>query len=559
MKENKIKQLSAFDVIAAPITFILTHAFFTKLFVWNYEWEFGICYLLIFIFATIYISSKTGFKKTAVFPAAVAILITLSVFLHGMSELFFLALVFLIFVSGYYCLCLTGCAKNSSGSYFFLLDIFRSEVSVPWLNIFLPLFSLKTLKKDTNKNKRLLDKKTLSIALGMLCAIPVLLVVVPLLLDSDAAFESVMGTAFSKIRELLEKFFENNISSFWNDFLFNFLFIFPFSLIFAPYIFSVMFSFRHGVYRDDYKNTAPSFSSLRKVSVSVFCGFLGVISIVYLVYLFSQTAYFFSAFSGQLPNGMKITVTEYARRGFFEMAKIAGVNLCLIAVSVLFSKRNGAKLHRAVRYLCLFLSVFTVILISTSVSKIILYMAQMGLTEKRIYVFLFDIVLIVTFVAVIIRLFRESFPYMKVILSFACIVFTLLNLVNVRGIIASYNTQMFLEGKIEAEFASDIYNYWFNEIEHLDKLAQCDNKIISTQAKYKIGSDMVGMFEKGKIVFNEGDITAVECFDQYKAMIYCKENEKRFFEYYKIYKESEEDLYNNLTDLTDIENIEVQK
>ena len=48
------------------------------------------------------------------------------------------------------------------------------------------------------------------------------------------------------------------------------------------------------------------------------CVALGMISLVYVLYLVSQLAYFSGGFSGILPKGY--TMAEYARRGFFEMA-----------------------------------------------------------------------------------------------------------------------------------------------------------------------------------------------------------------------------------------------
>jgi hypothetical protein len=83
--------------------------------------------------------------------------------------------------------------------------------------------------------------------------------------------------------------------------------------------------------------------------------FLTVISLTYLVYLFSQLAYFFSAFNGFLPEGYTRTASAFARRGFFEMFAICAINILIISIISAFSKREGGKPSLAVRLLSLFI------------------------------------------------------------------------------------------------------------------------------------------------------------------------------------------------------------
>ena len=66
---------------------------------------------------------------------------------------------------------------------------------------------------------------------------------------------------------------------------------------------------------------------------------LGAVCAVYLAYLFSQLAYFVGGFSGILPEGF--TRAEYARRGFFEMTCLAGVNLALMTFGVGKVRHSG--------------------------------------------------------------------------------------------------------------------------------------------------------------------------------------------------------------------------
>lgn len=544
MKEKKCVKMSRLDLFAMAAVFVLTYYIMNSLIDFAIALPFTLSYVAVFIFASVYIISKNGFKKEGVFSGIICVLISLSFALHGEESHFILAFLVLIFLSGAYCVELTDSAKHSSGSYFYLLDVLKCEVSIPLKNLFLPLCSLKTLKKTPDVKEKKEHKRFFGILLGFICAVPVLLIVIPLLIDSDAAFESMTASAVNKIKLIADALFKKVPSSYdFGDFL---LTLIP-TAIFAPYIYSVMFSFRHGLCKEENKNTAEKYAKLRSISPNIFTGFLGIISVVYLIYLFSQTAYFFSAFVGHLPDGSTISVTEYARRGFFEMTKIAAINFVLIALAVLFSKRKSGKLSRAVKCLCLFLCVFTIILISTSVSKILLYIAQMGLTHKRIYVFVFDIVLIVCFLAVIIRLLRQNFAYMKVIISFACCALTVLCLVGTDNVIAKYNTQMYLSGKLETVDVETVSSLGFSQIEQLDKLASVLDANISDKAKNDIGflyhvyiEQMLDEKEKFTLDFSK---IAFESADEYKAYLYSEDKIERFYSYYTDYFCADDSLF----------------
>ncbi|MGN1417721.1 MAG: DUF4173 domain-containing protein, partial [Acutalibacteraceae bacterium] len=254
------------------------------------------------------------------------------------------------------------------------------------------------------------------------------------------------------------------------------------AVICSTYIFSVMFSFGHGVTKEENLDTSAKYEKLRVLPANITGGFLGIISLVYVVYLLSQLSYLFSAFFGKLPGGVAITVTEYARRGFFEMAKVAAVNFVIIALTVLFSKRKNNKLSPLIQWFDLFLCVFTMLLIAVSASKILLYISSMGLTEKRLYVFAFDIVLLFVFVSIIIRLFKENFPYMKVIITALCTVICLLGIIGSGNIISSVNSKMFETGKTSLTVDDFCRNNSYREFLALYKLTQSNDEIISESA-----------------------------------------------------------------------------
>lgn len=457
----KIKT-NVFDKVAMILNIVLTFLFIKSvLFADHSSWKVAASYLGIFVLATAFISIKQKTVNTqAIITGLMCVAASMSFALReNPTEIKLWITIMLIYLSGSYCIALTNSNRHSRNSYFFLLDVLKTEVLLPLKHFFLPYAAMhntqKAKKQEKGKNGKKIDKKYLAAIIGIVCAIPVLFVVVPLLLKGDAAFESVTGSFFEKLNE----YFSNLDGGFrdiviWFDE--NMFFALP-TIFVAPYIFSVMFSFRHSVANEEDKDTSKFYAKLRFGSPALFSGFLGVICLVYVIYLLSQTAYFFSAFGGSLPNGTEFSLAQYARRGFFEFAGVAGVNLALIAVTVLFSKRIGGNFSPVIKVFDLFLCAFNILLSAISMSKIVLYMNEMGLTHKRIYVFVIDIVMIITFLCVAIRLFNKKFPYMRVITTTVCVLLTALSLIGIDGIISNYNTEMYLKNEIESNDFYDLF------------------------------------------------------------------------------------------------------
>lgn len=488
LNEKKKVQMSFVDVLTFPVIFVLTTFLISA--VLDLFWSVNsrglstaVIYFGFFTVATVYIVTKRKtFSKEAILPGVLALLTAVSYIIHGDEAHFIFTFLMLIYLSGSYCVKMVGEAKDTYGSYFYLLEVWRSEVAVPTKNAFLPLRSLKTLAKAPDGERKKISSKTLGIVGGALLSIPVIAVVVPLLIDGDAAFGSLATTAVDKIDEFFEKIFSHMDLPVIEAFL---------ALFVAPYIYNVMFCFRHGVTDEKRKEKNESYKNLRIIPSNVFAGFLGVISLVYVVYLLSQLAYFFSAFTGKLPDGSTITVASYARRGFFEMVAVAVINLAVIGVTVLFSKRNESRISRMIKGFDLFLCGFTLVIVMTSISKILLYIAEYGLTHKRLYVFVADIILVVAFAMVIVRLFKKNFPYMKVILAFSCSMITLMSLVGTDSLIANYNVEMYLRGNLKTVDTYQLEDMGLPALKPLHKLSQNEkegDKILNYRAKEAVAN-----------------------------------------------------------------------
>ena len=432
------------DIVVPVVCFLLTLGLFSSVLTFGgpSAWT-AVCYAGLFALATAYLTAKQKrFRSSALLPGVCALAVCTGFILHISDSGFdFLAFLLLIPLSGFYCLSLTGANLHPFGSFYVLLDLLHCELLLPLRHLFLPLRAAaesRRFKKGTMqapaKKRRLLP-----VLLGVLAALPLLLWAVSLLIDADAAFESVLGTAFGALQRFAEALV-SRLPDYFDPFA---LFL---AILFTPYIFSVMFCFAHGVAKKENRDTSPRWAALQKLSPAFIITVLSILSAVYVLYLITQAGYLFAAFSGHLPGGSTISVTDYARRGFFELCKLGGLNFVLIALSVGVTRRSAGKLLTPVKALDTFLCIFTMLLCAVSMAKILLYISAYGLTERRLYVFVADIVLLLCFAAVLLRLWIRRFPYMQVMLAAVCVSMAVLSVCGVGNTIAWYNTNALLTG-----------------------------------------------------------------------------------------------------------------
>lgn len=253
--------------------------------------------------------------------------------------------------------------------------------------------------------------------IGFLCALPVLMIVLPLLIRSDFAFEGLMSRLFADLGTLAAQTI--------------------FALLLAPFLLGFAFSLK----KSEPKESAPS--SFKGLDTIVLTAFLALLSLFYLLYLFSQLAYFFSAFSGFLPQGFDFSYAEYARRGFFEMSMIAGINLAMLFAMILLAKKQEEKLPVSLKICGTFIGLFTLVLIGTALSKMVMYIARYGMTGLRITTSAFMVFAAVVFCAMLLRLYLPKVRVLQTAVVCAALILAVLGLGNVNAVVARYNYEAY--------------------------------------------------------------------------------------------------------------------
>lgn len=561
LNKRSAERFSLADWIVAPIitalVYLIVRTFF-ELFdegnLKNFVLAFSSGYVLILVTAFLYTKKDRKLNAASVLTAVACAVLGISVALYGDIFFSFFTVLLLFVLTASLCISLSGSHAFSVSSVYYLLDVLYAMVVSPFLN-FIPM--TKAAFSGRKKGKGISGA-----VLGVVLAIPVLAVVIVLLTNGDAAFE--------------------NLTSKFADLLFSgYAFVsVPVTLVLSAYIFSVMYASRNRFAASDHEKSRKAVNGFHCLSVSIINGFLGAVSAVYVVYLFSQLTYFFGAFGGTIPASVKLTVAEYSRRGFFEMSAVAVINLALIFLAVLLAKRSDGKIAKSVKGISLFLCVFTEILIITAMSKMALYISRYGLTRKRVFVTAAILVMFVTFICVIIRLLAEKFPYMKIVFAVFLVMYSLLSVVNVNAVIANYNVNAYLSGRLNTVDTEMLASFGSAGVEPLMKLTKCADSAVAGYAenalggqfgynngclfqidensgKITLGEDTCGLYDNIVLnrvrkdresymqIVNEVNPKPLDCyvfvssgrnFTRIENEFYCAENSDMVFESYKLYK-----------------------
>ena len=344
--------------------------------------------------------------------------------------------------------------QNKDSSYRTLGDFFYAAFGLTFGSIGRCIYALfhRESKEGLPENRKI------GIALiGVACALPLLLIIIPLLMSSDAAFST-----------LLERLALDNLGELFGALLLGLI---AFVLIFGR-LFSAPLAKREATEPRGTGGAAPT----------AICSFLGVIALVYVLYLVSQLAYFFNAFSGLLPEDF--TVAQYARRGFFEMCAICAINLLIIFLATLLCKKDKPTAPLSVRLFSLFFCIFSLILIATALSKMFLYIDSFGMTRLRIFTSIFMVFLAVVFLSVVVRLFVWKVPYIKIAVVTASLLLITTCYANVDSIVAEYNVTAYQTGKLDS---IDMDTLWGlnrdSAVPWLLELAHDENDYVSSEAR----------------------------------------------------------------------------
>ncbi len=452
----KIVPMTKKDTIFMMLLFVISFLFVDFAFLNNFNLGFTISFFALFIFTTAYFFNNK--IKVTIFTYISGILSLVSALAPAMFTSYSIksitvllsAFLFTVYTCG-----ISGTFKNNEGSFRIIVDMISGIFISPFINI---VNVVKSFKSSLTKNKKSFDA-----VIGVIIAIPILFIIVPLLVKSDAAFAGLIDKLVLSFRDVIMECF--------------------FVVIITPYLIAYFYS-KKAKYKVGSEIITSKKSNTRFITSSISVSFLTVISITYLVYLFSQLAYFFSAFSGILPEGYEFSASVFARRGFYEMFVICLINIAVISVVNIFTKRTEQnKVSIPLKVLECFISLFSVLLLIIAMSKMKLNIEHFGLSKARLIVALVECMLFVILVFLIVHIFLPKVNYMQPIIIICSLMFLVFSFANVDAQIAKYNVEMYKKGELQTVDISYLNILSDSSIPYLVELTDDKNEDVASTAK----------------------------------------------------------------------------
>ncbi|MDE7361144.1 MAG: DUF4173 domain-containing protein [Oscillospiraceae bacterium] len=289
------------------------------------------------------------------------------------------------------------------------------------------------------------SKNVLYALIGLLMAVPLTFVVVILLIRSDELFAD-------SINEFVIRLPNFSLSVFW-----EILFAVPV----AMYIFGAVFSMNGAA--PAHNGNVPSYRIFPPV-----IGYAAVtpICVFYFIYAVTQFVNIANAFEKTL------NYSRFARNGFFELCAIAVINLGVIVLMQTFSRRKDGDVKPLIlRVYTVMLSVFTLLIIATALTKMLMYIGEYGMTLLRVYTSWFMILLWLIF-AVIIVLQVCDFVVWKPLFVLFTVMLAVLCFGDMEGVIARHNISAYQAGELSE---LDIYSFGelgYSAVEPLTELLE---------------------------------------------------------------------------------------
>ena len=352
---------------------------------------------------------------------------------------------------------LTGQNRRNSGRFNSLLDVPRTIFVFGFGQTNPVVHSIK----ESAKNAGTAGKNRTAVLMGLIVAIPVVAILIPLLISADAAFEGMLA--------LLPEF---NFTQLLGSVIFG--------VPLAGIIFTRNVSLKHKA-KDE-----PATKNSKTIHPLTINTVLIAVCVLYLAYLFSQLAYFVGGFSGFLPE--EFTMAEYARRGFFEMAWLSVLNLGIMTISVAIVAPKDGAAPLSTRLLCLFIGMVCVFFIGTASAKMLMYIGSYGLTRLRLLTEVIMVFIAFTVLYVTIWLFCPRFSYMKAVLITGLLIGCVVAWADVDTIVAAYNVTAYQTGTLHSIDLEHLGSLGDGAIPYIAKLTSDSNNGIAQWAQTELES-----------------------------------------------------------------------
>jgi hypothetical protein len=260
-------------------------------------------------------------------------------------------------------------------------DYFSVVIVVPFRMLGGAMSSLSSLGQFHSNDKS--REIALRVIKGIIMAIPVLI---------------IFGLLFSRADLAFSQFADNLINFNISEYTISYLLILTFAFISALCFLSYIFLPKQFPIQS---TEVISEKTDRGVEIAIF---LGLIAILFLVFIIFQITYLFGGEANIVNAGF--TYAEYARRGFFELLAVAALSILVLLYA---EKHAGLAIHSYKFLIPSLLLIVEVALISVAAFKrLSLYIDVYGLTHLRFYVAAFIILILLLLALLAIKFINKK-------------------------------------------------------------------------------------------------------------------------------------------------------
>lgn len=270
-------------------------------------------------------------------------------------------------------------------------------------------------------------RKTGSIVLGLVIALPIVLILGLMLASADPIFSDLLKKLFS---------FEN-----LPEYIFRFFYVVVIAFVLAGLWMHAILPERNAERPDTQKAWMRPFLGSTEGDIV-----LGAVNLLFITFVVIQIRYLFGG-SANI-NVAGYTYSEYARRGFGELVGVSVISLGLYLVLSTIIRRETRGSQIAFSVLAVLLMANVLVILASSLQRLMLYESAYGFSELRTYthVFIFWLAgLILT--AIVLELIKRRGHFALALLVMVVGFTATLGIMNVDGYIVHQNVQSAQAGK----------------------------------------------------------------------------------------------------------------
>lgn len=293
-------------------------------------------------------------------------------------------------------------------------------------------------KKEVKKENKHLKQ----IWIGIGISLPILIVVLLLLSSADMIFAQGIKNITGGIFEGLEKIFSSN-------FLANLLGRIILIVIMAVYMVSFILNLWNRKLL-----AKPENAKQIKISVetTIFNTLVTILNIVYAIFCTIQIT---SLFAKITPSDFDYA--EYARQGFFQLMFVSAINFAIILINTMNKKQAIQRQMIYQKVMNIFLTLFTIIILMSALTRMNLYQQEYGYTYLRIFVDFALITEAILLIPTIIYIIKPNFNPLKSYLAIIITMYVIMNFSNIGNFIAKENVNRYLQNEKDFRRGIDFY------------------------------------------------------------------------------------------------------